>query len=636
MTLKDTEEKLYDPNSGVEKREHDKSVFDLEVAHNAGDNFSEHKSWWEKIGLGWLDNEKRMAIYVSSVILGFIIFIFAIFFVVNKLKETAFSEKNVIISIEGPEYTESSKDVEYVIRYKNKNRVSLKNVELILNHSENFYPIETDTIKKITDRSSRIQIKDMGPFGSGKVEFSGKFYAAENHLIYLQPILKYEPSNFSSPFEATSQLGVKITSSPVNLIVNAPKEALDESSIEYEVVYENNGTQNLSDLNLRLEYSDGFIFQSATPQPVGGENVWHIGNLNIGSRGSIKVMGSVDGQQYDVKLLKAMIFKNENNNTEIVYGKAEGITKMVSSPLMISHKLNGKNETNVNLGESLQYVINYSNRGEIGLKDVIIKFKIDSPVINYEKIKLKTGAYNSKTKDITWKASDIPELQKLNPGDVGEILFSIPLKDKIDITNPNDKNYILESVVSIDSSDVAFQSLGNSKNISNTVLAKLNSKVILESKIYYKDGDIENFGPIPQKLGEETSYVVNWKVSNVSNNISDTKVSAFLPTWINWKGSVFPEGEKTTFNERTHEIIWEIGSLENGRGILNSPKEVKFQISLIPEINQVGKLLDLVYETKISGTDDFTGNNFNSMVPDGNISLEEFANSSLYGNLIVK
>lgn len=636
MSLKDVEDKLYDPNSDLESREHSKSIFDADGETKVEGKFEEKKTNWENFSSRWLDDQKRLAIYVSAVVLGVIVFGILLIFAIGKFKESAFSEKNVTVSVEGPISIDSAKEAKYIIRYKNKNRVSLKNADLILNHSENFYPDETNELKKVTDRSSRLKIDEIGPFGGGKIEISGKFYASENYLVYLQPVLKYQPSNFSSYFEATSQTGVKITSSPMNLTINAPREALDESSVEYEFFYENKGSQNLDNLNLKLEYSEGFTFQSGIPAPVSGENIWHIGDLKVGESGKIKVKGQVDGEQYDTKLIKAVIYKNEVNNAEIVYGKAEGVTKIVVPPLAVSHKLNGKNSANVNLGDSLNYVINYSNRGDIGLKDVVVKLKIDSPVINYEKLDLREGAYNSKSKDITWKASDISQLQKLEPGNVGQIELTIPLKQRLEISSFEQKNFIIESVATIDSSDVAFQSLGNSKNISNTIVAKLNSKIILESRVYFKDGDIENFGPIPQKVGEETTYTVEWKVANVSNNISDVKVSAFLPTWINWKGLVVPEDKKVSFNERTHEIIWEIGQMQNGKGILNEPEMVKFQIGLVPEVNQVGEVVKLIYETKVTGRDDFTQDSFNWKTGDNNINLEEFANSQIYGNFITK
>lgn len=636
MSLKDTEEKLYNPTSDIDKREHSKSVFDMGNSKFQSGNFSESKSWWEFFQMRWLTDEKRRAVYVGSIILGTIVAGVLIFFIINKLKETAFSEKNVTITVEGPASIDSAKEVEYIIKCKNKNRVTLKNPEFVLNHSENFYPNENEILKKINGRSSRLEVGDIKPFETKELKISGKFYASENYIVYLQPVLKYEPSNFSSLFESSSQLGVRITSSPVDLVINAPREGLDESTIEYEISYENRGSQNLSNLNLRLEYPDGFIFQSGDSNPVSGNSVWHIGNLDMNAKGVLKIKGKLDGEQYDVKLIRATIFRNENNNAEIIYAKSEGVTKMVVPPLAISHKINGKNSTNVNLGDILSYVITYSNRGDIGLKDVVVKLKIDSPLIDYEKLDLVTGAYNSNTKDITWKASDIPKLQKLEPGSGGEIELKIPLKGKVDISNSNDKDFSIESVVTIDSSDVAFHSLGNSKNISNTIICKLNSKVILESEIYLKDNDIENYGPVPQKVGEETTYAVIWKVTNISSNVSDVVVSTFLPTWVSWKNVVVPKSEEISFNERTHEIIWKIPKLENGTGILNSPKTVKFQIGLTPEINQVNDSVSLFYKTKLTGKDDFTSSAIDLIVEDTFLNLGEFTTGHIRGNLIIK
>lgn len=636
MALKDTEEKLYDPTSDIDKREHSKSVFDLENSQFKSGNFLESKSWWERFQINWLTEDRRKAVYATSIVLGVIVAGVLVFFVLNKLKQTAFSEKNVIITVEGMTSTDSAREVEYVIKCKNKNRVALKKTEFILNHSENFYPNESESLKKINARSSRLEIGDIKSFGSKEIKISGKFYASENYTVYLQPVLKYEPSNFSSFFESSAQLGVKITNSPVDLVINAPREGIDESTIEYEINYENRGGQNLSSLNLRLEYPDGFIFQSAVPNPVSGDNTWHIGDLSTGAKGSVKIKGRLDGEQYDVKLIRATIFKNENNNSEIIYAKSEGVTKMVVPPLAVSHKINGKNSGNVNLGDNLNFVITYSNRGDIGLKDIIIKLKIDSQLIDYENLDLESGAYNSTNKDITWKAADIANLQKLEPGNGGEIKLKIPLKEKVDISSGNDKNFSIESIVTIDSSDVAFHSLGNSKNISNTIVSKLNSRVILDSGIYFQDDDIENHGPIPQKVGEETTYAVSWKITNVSNDISDVVVSAFLPTGVSWKDFIVPKDENITFNQRTNEIIWKIDKLESGTGILSGQRSVKFKIGLTPEINQVRESVSLLYKTKLTGKDDFTGNVVDVVIENSALNLGEFTIDHVRGNLIVK
>lgn len=608
MSLKDTEDQLYKPDSNIENREHSKSEFDL----NAGSEqaiFIEKKTWWENFRNNWLDNDRKMAIYVGAIVLGSIVLFSLIYVGVVKFKSTAFSENRVTVTVEGPDVVGSAQDAKYIIKYKNSNRVSLENAEINFNHSENFYPQASEGIKIENDRNIKINIGKVRALSSGEIEISGKFYAAENYMVYLQPTLRYKAQNFNSFFESSSQLGVRISNSPIELIVKTPKEAVDESTIEYEISYENKGGVDLNNLNLRLEYSDGVIFQEGVPRPVSGDNLWYLGNLNKGAKGSIKIKSKMDGQQYDTKLVKASIYKNENNGSEVVYGKAESMIKIVVSPLAIDLKINGKNSLNTNVGDDLDFVITYANRGDIGLKDVIVKLKIDSPIINYEKVNFSEGSYDSDSRSFIWKVSDDRELKRLEPGNGGQIKIGIPIKEKIDIKSADDKNFVIEAVATIDSSDVAYHSLGNSKNISSTVLAKLNSKVIFENLLKHEDNDIKNYGPNPWVVGEETTSTVVWRITNLTNNVSGMKLHAIIPTWVKWKGTIFPQSENITFNERTNEIVWDIGNMENGKGILSSPREVKFLIGVTPEVNQANNDLIIKQVVTITGKDDFTGEN---------------------------
>lgn len=609
MSLKDTEEKIYNPDSHIEQRGHSGSEFDLQSADENNIAFTEKKSYWEGFYSNWLDGEKRKAIYAGVIALGVVIVLTLGYMGVIKFKETAFSENKVSVEIEGLDVVDSTKNATYLIKYKNSNRVALENVVLYLNHSENFYPEKNANIEIENDRNIKINIGKLKAFSDNQIEISGKFYAAENYMVYLQPTLKYKAQNFNSFFEATSQFGVRISSSPIELTIKTPQEALDESSIEYEISYENKGGVDLENLNLKLEYSDGLIFQEGNPAPVSGNNIWYLGDLGVNSKGSVRVKSKVDGQQYDTKLIRAIIYRNENDRKEIVYSKMEEVIKVVVPPLAIDLKLNDENSINVDLGKALNYKITYVNRGNIGFKDVVIRLKLDSPVLDYEKIHLEKGAYSSATKDFTWKVSDLRELSRLEPGDNGYINLSIPLKEDLEIKNSADKNYVIEAVATIDSSDVAYHSLGNAKNVSSSVSAKVNSKIVFENLINYEDNDIKNYGPNPPKTGEETTYTVHWKLKNVSNVVSDLKVYAIIPTWLKWKGVVFPQGADISFNERTNEIIWNLGNVENGAGYLTNSREVKFQLGMTPEINQSENDLKIEQEVRITGKDTFTMEN---------------------------
>jgi hypothetical protein len=180
--------------------------------------------------------------------------------------------------------------------------------------------------------------------------------------------------------------------------------------------------------------------------------------------------------------------------------------------------------------------------------------------------------------------------------------------DRIPIENENDKNFSIVSTAKIDSPSIP-DPIGSNKIIaSNTMTLKLNSRVVLEVKGYYKDNGMENSGPLPPKVGQETSYTIHWKVINVSNNISDVKVVSSIPSGVKWLGKFLPDNEAISFNERTNQIEWNLGSLDNGVGISKPGREVSFQISVVPQINQLKKKITLLNLSTLTAKDAFTGN----------------------------
>jgi hypothetical protein len=265
---------------------------------------------------------------------------------------------------------------------------------------------------------------------------------------------------------------------------------------------------------------------------------------------------------------------------------------------------------NVNLDELLRFEIKFRNDGEIGLRDVIITEKLEGDALDYASLKLeKGGAFDSNSKIITWKASDFSELKKFDPGQEGLVKFSIKVKNSLPIEKSSDKKFIISSIAKIDSQDVPTPIEANKIISGNRMDMKINSRVTLETAGYYYDSAIENSGPIPPEVGKETTYAIHWKVSNALNDLSDAKVEAVIPTGATVTEVKNPSDAKLhyTFNERTNNLVWEIGNIESGIGILNSPREVVFQIKIKPSPNQVNSPVNLVDETTFSAKDLFTG-----------------------------
>ena len=160
-------------------------------------------------------------------------------------------------------------------------------------------------------------------------------------------------------------------------------------------------------------------------------------------------------------------------------------------------------------------------------------------------------------------------------------------------------------VAKIDSPDIPTPINSNKIISSNTIALKLASKIIFDVKGFYNDSLIKNTGPMPLQVGKETTFTLHWSLSSISNDIDNAKIISSIPSGVIWKGVMNPQSEDIIFNERTNQIVWNIGKIPAGTGIINAPRAVAFQVAVIPQINQVGGVVSILNTPIFSGYDSF-------------------------------
>ncbi|MFA5926383.1 MAG: hypothetical protein WC831_05685 [Parcubacteria group bacterium] len=524
-------------------------------------------------------------------------------------RKSAFSEDQVKVSVSGPEKVQSGDLVSFDIDYQNLNRAGLRDAVLHINYPENFKPEGDLNFESDGPNSRKQNVGTIDGRGSGKVILKGKFFGPKDLLVYVDVSLDYSSSNFSSTFTTKNKAAVFISSSPLSLEMNGPQSVVAGNAVSYVVKYQNTGQEEMKDLKIKVDYPREFSYISSEPLPPSDNNVWYAGNLGAGQSGEVKFNGTLNGLNGETKNFKAAIGQFGSDGEFIPYNEAASGVKILASPVKIEQTINNsKDSINVNAGEMLSFKVKYQNTGTVGLRDVIISEEIKSPVLDYTQINMPSGegGLDSQNGIITWKASDIPKLKSLNPGDGGEIVFSIPIKEVIPVSGSGDKNFTFSAVVRADSPDIPTPE-GSNKIISgNTVGVKLNSKLGIATEGYYNDAEISNSGPIPPKVGGETTFTLHLKLLNVSNDVTDAKVTAVLASGVKWKNSFLPQSADVIFNDRTNELTWDIGSMPAGIGVLTDPRELVFQVGLVPSQNQVGDYASLLAKTVFSANDTFT------------------------------
>jgi hypothetical protein len=128
----------------------------------------------------------------------------------------------------------------------------------------------------------------------------------------------------------------------------------------------------------------------------------------------------------------------------------------------------------------------------------------------------------------------------------------------------------------------------------------------LDAETVYSVGPFVNFGPIPPKAEQPTTYTIIWRANNTYNNIENAFVTATLPIYVEWLGKISPSSEEVMYNPLTRTVAWRVGNLNSWTGSLSDPREVAFQVSLLPSLSHLGSSPVLVSNPHIIGTDKFT------------------------------
>jgi len=621
MSLDDIKKNLYKNEKYPVSFQQKSSEFSPENTPLILNNQPQEKDEWKekKNGLG---KEGHKVLKIGALALGGIILLAGLVVGVYWFRSSAFSQERVSVAVSGPNEAQSGKLLTYEISYKNDNRADLRSAKLEISFPNSFKPENNPNFKISSPVSGIYELGDIKGYAEGKVLLNGRVYTPKGALIYVKGKLSYSPSGYSIQFDSKGELGIKVISTSLELEITAPQNVSAGDEVNYLITYKNSGEQSFDSVKVKADYPEGFTYSNSDPKPFEGNNIWYIGQVAAGQSGKIVVSGKLDGDRDQIKPIKVYIGSSENGDF-VSYSEEETSSKIVTSPLAITQTVNGLTSLNANAGDTLNFEINYKNAGDTGMRDIIVTENIDSQVLDYSSLTKKGGSYDEGTKTITWKSPDYKELKILEPGQSGQIKFSVKIKSIIPMSGANDKNYVISSVSKIDSPDVPTPIHMNKVISGNKMDIKLNSKLILDVAGYYNDAGVPNSGPIPPKVNQETTYTIHWKATNISNDINAAKIESTLPTGAVFTGKVYPEDGKIEYNERANSIVWNIGNILPGAGIISPVKEISFQVKIKPSVDQAGKEVEILKESKITAKDSFTGQDLTNVAAGKTTNLPE-------------
>jgi uncharacterized repeat protein (TIGR01451 family) len=534
-----------------------------------------------------------------------LIFGTVLYFVWGRNSTQTPGSSKVGLVITGPSTVASASEAQFVIAYHNGENADLTNVHLDIIYPSNFqFKSSTPTSKTASGQSFDLPMLKEGK--DGQLTVRGKLSGSTGEDKQVKALLRYKLSNFNSTFEVEQTYHVSISAPKLTLEITGPVEVPIGQDSNFAVNYTNVSGQDYENLAVTLIYPDNFKFTQASIPPTKNNNYWQVGKLANGASGHINISGSFLGQNSDEQLLTGMLGQVINSNfaAQII---STSTFRLKDAPLALEQIASPGDI--VNLGDSIQYTINYENGSTVGLTNLIITDTFASSLIDTSKISASDAVITGST--ITWKAATNRNLSLLPPGGKGQVQLTLPLKQTLPVTV---KNQIIKNSVTISSAEIT------------TPIRSLDTQIKLASTL--KMDVIGDFvsGATPMEVGKPSTFAVTLLLSNTSNDLNSMLVTASLPLPDSaWTNIIVPESEKArlSFDPSSGLIRWDVGSLPAFAGKLTPAVKVTFNLTVVPGESDRGQVMKLLSDIQASAQDLFTNAKLN---PQG---VDQFSTSDI-------
>ena len=518
----------------------------------------------------------------------------------------SFKESDVVLELEGPTQISSGDEVVYKLKYENKTRSTLYDLNFVFFYPEGSTIVTNNGVKE--DQIEDFSIEKLSPGESGEKEFPAFLVGERGSIKIAKMVLSFRAGDLRSSFEKTTSFSTTIISTPISLTLAAPPSVVPGADLQYILDYRNESNDDISDLIVELNYPDGFSPKIFEPSPNVGNNSWFIQSLRKGEGGRILINGSLDGPEGESKVVSAKL-RHKVGGTYVDYQKVFSAT-IISNPILgLSLFVNDAVDYTAALGDKLTYGIKYKNNSNISLSNLNLEVRLEGEMFDLSKLDTKGGFYDDTSNTITWNSSTVPEFLNFISNSAGQVSFSVFIKSSFSSSVPgasSDKFIKVSARLSTPNIPAGIET--GSAAVSSGIITKIGTQPTLNQLSYYNDPDFGSSGPMPPRVGEESFFTIHWQLTNPGNDMENVKITAKLPTGATWDNETRTTENQPapSFNSNLSEVIWNLGRLPYGTGIIAGKYEASFRIKIKPSVGQAGSSALLLENIQFSGIDSFT------------------------------
>lgn len=434
----------------------------------------------------------------------------------------------------------------YEFTIANKGDSTLSDISLNIEFPEGFH-YEDATSESSNADHTYWKIGNITKKRTENVRIQGRFSGSVHDEKKLRAQLHYRIGERGTEFITKKEFSSVIQEPALLLELRGPSLVQPGKDTEFKIHFgdfqpESEGSASV----IRIITPKQFSY-SASPPPDG--NQWLMESLKDKAdpathQGDIDVRGIFDkaaSGEYDITVQYGLIKKD----TFVVIQEERSRVRVASNPLKITVLMNNDPIMRpVSFGSAVPLRIHYENSDTADMNDVSLTLTSESEALDWSEAQnISLGKVNGSS--ITWTKNERTELERVKPGQSGDIDCIFKIKESILMKGSTDASIVFTLTAAM--SVMAGTELQETANDPLTITLPLNANVRIFSSI--KKGD------------SPTHYTVSYDIENDFHELGAITVTVPLGKDAHIVGIPNRSAGVISYNNDSHAIVWTLNKL---------------------------------------------------------------------------
>jgi len=423
----------------------------------------------------------------------------------------------------------------------------------------------------------------------------------------------YSPQDINVRYSTKESENIIIGSLDAEVEIDIPKEVYIQEKLEGVIRITPRSSLDKASLYARIIAPEEFEIEHSMPD-FDRELAWRLDDVQRGEKKDLNFTGTWKGDSNSFSLTVEV--GHYRGLDFLPLFATQQAVRVTSSPLLVEVAKRG-NSKNVKSGSEVVLDIIVKNKGDVDMSNVVVNAVLPEEFVD---IQTATGGYGSQknNNEISWGYLTMNTFRVLPQQQEVRAILSFSVRDFERLASDQRKDFLIEV-----EARASLEKRGELRQTAQQELS-LTGNPQFSQRVTHSSQYFPANGPIPPVVGEETSFVVYWRIHNSLSALNNVKVIARLPDNVDFGGSVYPVRQDSLFyDEEKKEVVWELDTLD--------PffyDEISFAVWVIPRSEHEGNLVQILQPTSFRALDAEAKDVIEQVLPSVDSSLPDDENIS--------